>query len=446
MIRRTPHFPFRAMSALLLAFLLHPVEAAAQYGGSTTPGQAEASAEPEKAKEAKEKKSWRRKGRQREGKALGHKMDERTAKRLGQALEYLQEDEFELAEQELNKLRMRSLNPFERAQTQRIYAFVEFGKGDTDAARARLQAAFDENALPAGEQAAVLFQIVQLYLGDQNWQEVVNHLQRWFQIEPNPNAAAYYILALSHYQLGDLEAALDPAQQAIHLAVTPQESWLRLLLALRLTRKEYEPAIPLLETLIRLYPQKLYWVQLSTLHGVLGDYTEALVPLQLAYQQDLLDQDSEFRRLAQLMLYLELPYRAAEVMKKGFDEGILEQDTEAHELLGNSHIAAREYEAAVAPLLRAAELSEDGEIYYRLAQVHLQREKWAEATSALREAMKKGGLEDHGAVQLLMGIAYYSQKQPEQATRWFKRAKKNPKTRDDATNWLNYLQREQKSS
>ena len=55
-------------------------------------------------------------------------------------------------------------------------------------------------------------------------------------------------------------------------------------------------------------------------------------------------------------------------------------------------------------------------------------------------------LEDQGAAQLLMGIAYYSQKKPEQATRWFKRAKKNPKTRDDATNWLNYLEREQRSS
>ena len=445
MIQRNPPFSFRAMSALLLALLVHSPNAAAQYPGSATPGQAEASADPEENKNAEAKKSWRRKGRQQEGKALGHKMDARTAKRLAQALEYLQEDELELAERELDRLRMRSLNPFERAQTQRIYAFVEFGKGDTGATQARLQAALDENALPAGEQAAVLFQIVQLYLGDQNWQEVVNHLQQWFQIEPNPNAAAYYIMALSHYQLGDLEAALAPAQQAINLAETPQESWLRLLLALRLTRKEYEPAIPLLETLIRLYPQKLYWVQLSTLHGVLGDYTEALVPLQLAYQQDLLNQDGEYRRLAQLMLYLDLPYRAAGVMQKGFSDGILEQDSEAHELLGNSHIAAREYEEAVTPLLRAAELSEDGEIYYRLAQVHLQREKWAEATTALREAMKKGGLEDQGAAQLLMGIAYYSQQKPAQATRWFKRAKKNPKTRDDATNWLNYLEREQRS-
>ena len=62
-----------------------------------------------------------------------------------------------------------------------------------------------------------------------------------------------------------------------------------------------------------------------------------------------------------------------------------------------------------------------------------------------REAMKKGGLEDQGAAQLLMGIAYYSQQKPAQAARWFKRAKKNPKTRDDATNWLNYLEREQRS-
>ena len=441
MSRNIPIRVVEAALAILLALSLGPLDAAAAEEAKTAKAQAS-----EAAPEAAPKRSWRRAKRQPEAKVMGRKLDDRTAKRLAQALEYLQEGKTDLAEQELNRLRMRSLNAFERAQTFRIYAFVEFGKGDTDAARERLQAALDENALPPGEQASVLFQIVQLYLGEQKWPEVISHLNQWFEIEPDPNAAAYYILALSYYQLGDLDAALEPAQKAIDLAKQPQESWLRMLLALRLTRKEYAESIPLLESLIRLYPQKIYWVQLSTVHGVLEDYEEALVPLQLAYQQNLLSEDAEFRRLAQLLLFLNLPYRASEVLQRGLEEDILENDAGAHELLGNSHIAAREYEQAVGPLLRAAELSDDGEIYYRLAQVHLQREKWADATSALREAMKKGGLENQGAAQLLMGIAYYSQKKPERAKTWFTRAKKSPDTREDATNWLNYLQREQTSS
>ena len=161
MIQRNPPFSFHLIGALLLALLVHSPNAAAQYQGSAAPEQAKASTEPPKGENAEAKKSWRRKGRQQEGKALGHKMDMRTAKRLAQALEYLQEEELELAERELDRLRMRSLNPFERAQTQRIYAFVEFGKGDTVATQARLQAALDENALPAGEQAAVLILTVE---------------------------------------------------------------------------------------------------------------------------------------------------------------------------------------------------------------------------------------------------------------------------------------------
>jgi Tfp pilus assembly protein PilF len=40
-----------------------------------------------------------------------------------------------------------------------------------------------------------------------------------------------------------------------------------------------------------------------------------------------------------------------------------------------------------------------------------------------------------------MGIAYYSQKQPQQALSWFARAREREKTRDEAQTWLNYIER-----
>jgi tetratricopeptide (TPR) repeat protein len=261
----------------------------------------------------------------------------------------------------------------------------------------------------------------------------------------NPNSSAFYLLAIAYYQLEDLESALEPAQQAVERAETPQEGWLQLLLALRLTRKEYDLAVPILEELIERYPKKIYWIQLSTVHGALGSYEDALVPLQLAYTQGLLTEDSELRRLAQLLLFLDLPYRAALVLDKGLEAEVIESDAPAFEMLSNSWIAAREYDRAVAPLERAAGLSDGGDLYVRLAQVHIQREKWSEAADALRRALEKGGLDNAGDAQLLMGIAYYSQKQPERARGWFGRARKHPETRDEADTWIKYIDRELRS-
>ena len=141
-----------------MGILICAPAAMAEYGAPS------AAAGTEEKPKAEEKKSWRRQQQKPQGKAMGRKLDALTAKRLAKALEYLQEEKFDQAEQELNRLRMRSLNGFERAQTYRIYAFIEFGKGDTAEARTKLQAALDENALPPGEQASVLFQIIQLHL------------------------------------------------------------------------------------------------------------------------------------------------------------------------------------------------------------------------------------------------------------------------------------------
>jgi tetratricopeptide (TPR) repeat protein len=222
----------------------------------------------------------------------------------------------------------------------------------------------------------------------------------------------------------------------------PREGWLQLLLALRLTRKEYELSIPLLEELVSRYPKKTYWMQLSTVHGALGNYQESLVQLQLTYRQGLLTEDSELRRIAELMLFMELPHPAAEVLQRGLDEERIARDTEAYELLSNSRIASRDFDLAVEPLEIAARLSETGELYIRLAQVHLQGEDWQAASESLERALEKGGLENEGDAQLLMGITFYSQKQPRQALTWFGRATRHEETAEEATTWLQYIARE----
>ncbi len=110
------------------------------------------------------------------------------------------------------------------------------------------------------------------------------------------------------------------------------------------------------------------------------------------------------------------------------------------ELLGNSWIAAREYEKSIEPLQQAAELAEDGRLYLRLGQVRVQREDWKEATGLIQKAIEKGGLEDPGKAHLLLGISYYSDDRPESARTAFRRARKHDSTRTDAKAWLEHIE------
>jgi tetratricopeptide (TPR) repeat protein len=107
-----------------------------------------------------------------------------------------------------------------------------------------------------------------------------------------------------------------------------------------------------------------------------------------------------------------------------------------------SWILAREVAKAEGPLARAAELAEKGDLYVRLAQVHLMQEEWQEAAAALREALAKGGLGDPASAQLLLGVAYYNENKLSEARSWFARAHQSGATRKQAETWLDQIDRE----
>jgi tetratricopeptide (TPR) repeat protein len=425
-------------AALSLALLLAPAAGvrAQSYGGAPAEGGA---AKTEAKKPAEPEKRWGKKKDKKWGKS--ETVGERTGKRLSKALELLQAEKFDEAAAELAQLRVKGMSPFERAQVYRVQAFVVYGKGDTAGARDLLEKALAENALTPEDQGSVRFQIAQLYLSEQRWPDVVKHLNEWFKTTETPNSSAYYLLAVAHYQMENVDAALEPAQKAVDLSDEPSEAWMQLLLAIRLTRKEYAEAVPVLEKLITRYPKKLYWVQLSTVYGALSRFDEAVIPLQLAWSQGELSEPAELRRLAQLLLYLDLPLPAAQLLQKALDEGKLKQDdAEAYELLSNGWIVAREYAKSLAPLAHAAQLSPKGELYIRLAQVHIQSEDWEEATLALQKALEKGNLTSPGDAKILMGISLYSMKRHDQARSWFLRAAEHKETADEAKAWLQQVE------
>jgi tetratricopeptide (TPR) repeat protein len=121
-------------------------------------------------------------------------------------------------------------------------------------------------------------------------------------------------------------------------------------------------------------------------------------------------------------------------------------DRALHEKLGNCWVAAREYDRAVPALERAADLAETGDLYVRLGEVQVQREDWVGAAAALRRGLEKGRLANPGNAQLLLGIASYGQRKPEEARTWFRRAAQHGKTRAEAEGWLQHVEQELGSS
>ncbi len=72
----------------------------------------------------------------------------------------------------------------------------------------------------------------------------------------------------------------------------------------------------------------------------------------------------------------------------------------------------------------------------------MQREAWSEAAELLQKAVAKGGLEDPGNAELLLGISYYNDARIALARSSFVRARRHASTREEADRWITHLEAE----
>ena len=362
-----------------------------------------------------------------------------TGKILNEAIELLNMENYQGAGQKLSTLKLDNLSPYERGTVERILFSISYAQEKYDEARGHLQKAIDSGGLNQVQIDEARYQSAQLYMQEEKWKEGAAALEEWFKTATMPNSAAYYLLAVAYYQQEDFNRALAPAKKAVELMdqAKPNESWLSMLSALYLQREEYKEAVPVLQQLIAAAPdKKTYWMQLSSVYGQMEDYANALAIMQLAHNVGLVTEDSEIRRLADLLLFNDVPYRGAQVLESAIEKKIVNLDDKLYEKLANCWIAAGEYDKSVQPLQRAAEMAANGDTFIRLGEVQVQREDWPAAIAAIQRGVDKGQLKDPGNAQLMLGIAHYSQKNYDQARPFFERARQSDRHRQIADSYL----------
>jgi tetratricopeptide (TPR) repeat protein len=364
-------------------------------------------------------------------------IDVATGKILNEAIELMNMENYAGASQKLATLKLDNLSPYERGKVEQIMFNIAYSQEKYEEARGHLQKAIDSGGLNAVEIDSARYQSAQLYMQEEKWKEGAAALEEWFKTATNPNSAAYYLLAVAYYQQEDFRRALPPAQKAVELMDKPQENWLGMLSALYLQDEKYDQAIPILQQLVSVAPsKKTYWMQLSSIYGQKEDYANALAIMQLAHNAGLVTEDSEVRRLADLLMFNDVPYRGAQVIEAAMEKKLVNLDDKLYEKLANCWIAAGEFDKSVQPLTRAAELAASGDTFVRLGEVHVQREDWPAAISAIQRGVDKGQLRDAGNAQLMLGIAHYSQKDYAAARPFFERARQSEKHRQIADSYL----------
>ncbi len=384
-------------------------------------------------------------------------LDEQTFNRLNEAQAAIAPEEegvqpnYRRAQQILDQMLAdrENLNEYEVALVWQTYAFLHAEREDYANAIRAFENAIATRGLPIGQELNVQFNLAQLYMAEERYQDAVNTFEAWFRSaranseDPNnwnapPNA--YVMLASAYAQMERFRDAIPPIRTAIEIAPEPRENWYQLLLAMYFELREYQNAEALLEFMVDRFPGvETYWNQLGAIYGELQREMQSFAVLELNYMQGFLDESNDLERLAQLYMFHEVPYKAGVLLDQEFDEGSVERSEENFEMLANAWFNSREYERALGPLETAAELSDEGDLFYRLGQAQFELQNYREAAAALTSALNKGDLGNRGNVWLLLGITRNNLDDREGAIAAFENAAEFGATRNDANRWINFI-------
>jgi tetratricopeptide (TPR) repeat protein len=294
-----------------------------------------------------------------------------------------------------------------------------------------------------------MYQVAQLYFMQERYREALDRLELWFCKSPPEKikSQGYVLKASIHSQMEQFREALRAIEAAIAMDEEPEEQWYQLKLAAHYELEQYPLAAETLEVMISLWPErKLYWSQLSQIYFKLKQDEKALAVMALAHHRNMLDKQADITFLANLYGNANIPFKAAEVLNKGIEDGIVAPTREHWSIMADHWYAAEELESALSAYEVAGQASSDGAIDLRRGYILIDLERWPDALAALDNALNKGGLDEHKTAEafLLRGVAHFNLEEYDRASSDWVRASRHERSKDAAQQWINHLREERR--
>jgi tetratricopeptide (TPR) repeat protein len=297
------------------------------------------------------------------------------------------------------------------------------------------------------------YTLAQLYMMQENYPFAARQLEIWMASSDVVSNDGKILLAQVYYELDKKPEALILVNQAIDSVSTkghtPKESWWVLQKVLyyeqagnkNARNKKYnnKKVISILKQLITHYTKQLYWHQLGGMYGQMEENSHRLASLDILYLDKALTKSRDLLSLAYLYLGADVPYRAAQIIEQGIEQKNIEENAKNLELLGGVWQQARETQKALEPLKQAAEKSETGETWSRLAMVYLDLDENTQAVNAAKNALKKGQLKYPSYTQITLGNALVNLNCYRKAAEVFGTAAKYKKSQKTAKQWQTYV-------
>ena len=361
--------------------------------------------------------------------------------------DFLSEGDYENAEKELSIISKRYFlneQSYERSLINQLWGNLYATIGDYQKAIDSYEASLRFRKIPLITNLQVRANLAQCYFQTKDFDKVIETLltykniaeQRGQEFSPQN----MILLGISYYYLENFEEAYNYISAANDNSLKYKEDWLKYELALAVKLNKINDAIDVGQILVYINPDKKeYWKQVSGLYYTQAKDSESLAGLELAFDNQLLEENKEYQDLARYYLYKGLPQKAVKVLIDGLNKQKLDENKENLELIADSFFIARDRKNGIIYLEKSLGLEPDPDVAFKIARFGFEDENWNLANKFFNKALQMGWDKTPGRIELLLGITQYELGNLQKSLSFFNIAKEEEDTKTAAEGWISYI-------
>jgi tetratricopeptide (TPR) repeat protein len=303
-----------------------------------------------------------------------------------------------------------------------------------------LKVAVEPDILNEQDQEQSLKLLADLQMQTKDYEDALVSYKAWMDFSGKSDGDTWTKIANAYYALKQLDKMIAPADNAIAAYGDKQNKNPYILkMTSYYESQKYSDAVKTLETVIQIFPEdKSWWTNLGMFYLLVEDYDKGLATLDLAYKQGFLVKESEIKTLASLYSQNEVPYKAALLLEKHIDSGLVKRDDKNLFSLANAYHAAQHIDKAAKYYGELAKMSNLAKHYSKQGMLLKQDEQFKPAIIALNKALELG-VENKGRLHMSIAESHFYLEQYKQAYKAINLAMKDPKTRKTAKSWVSFI-------
>ena len=262
----------------------------------------------------------------------------------------------------------------------------------------------------------------------------------WMDFSGKSDGQTYIKIANAYFSLKQLDKVIEPADKAIAaFGDKPNQNPYILKLQSYYERKMYKETVKVSETVLQLFPdKKQWWTQLPMFYLLVEDYDKATQTLDLAYKLGHLDKEGQIKTLASLYSQSEAPFKAAKLLEKHIDSGLVKRDDQNIATLANAWHSAQHIDKAASYYGELAKMTSNAKHYRKQGMLLKQDEQFAKAIVALNKALELG-VSNQGQVHNSIAESYFYLEKYKKSYAAILKAMKDPSARKTAKGWKSYI-------